>query len=103
MLRRCHPWAWALHLPFVGLCELLRLLSGCAAALAAQVYDKNAVMDDDTLEKIIADLVKRKWDDATGEAERAMLNRVLNGLRYKYEMAGPIWESLDEFWHATPP
>ena len=58
-------------------------------------------MDEAALEKIIADLVKRKWDDATGDAERAMINRVLNGLRYTYEQAGPIWESLDECWHAT--
>jgi hypothetical protein len=26
-----------------------------------------------------------------------MLNRVLNGLRCKYEEAGPIWESIDIF------
>ena len=58
-------------------------------------------MDDDTLEKIIADLVKRK--DGASDAELAMLNRVLNGLRYKYEEAGPIWEGLDPCWHATPP
>jgi hypothetical protein len=59
-------------------------------------------MDDDALEKIIADLVKRK--DGASDAERAMLNRVLNGLRYKYEEAGGIWEDLDPFgWHATPP
>jgi hypothetical protein len=33
-----------------------------------------------------------------------VLNRVLNGLRYKYEEAGPIWESIDIFgWGATPP
>ena len=49
-------------------------------------------MTDEDLEKIIAALVKRKWDDATGDAEREMIERVLNGLRYKYEMAGPIWE-----------
>ena len=53
-------------------------------------------MTDTELEKIIADLVKRK-DDAS-EAELAMLNRVLNGLRYKYEEAGPIWEDLDPCW-----
>jgi hypothetical protein len=60
-------------------------------------------MDEEQLEKIIAALVKRKWDVATGEAEIAMIDRVLNGLRYKYEMAGPIWESLDDGWGATPP
>jgi hypothetical protein len=31
--------------------------------------------------------------DGASEAERAMLNRVLNGLRYKYEEAGPIWRA----------
>lgn len=55
------------------------------------------------LEKIIADLVERKWAPGTSDAERAMINRVLNGLRYTYEEAGPIWESLDISWHATPP
>lgn len=60
-------------------------------------------MTEEQLEKIIAALVKRKWDDATGDAEREMIERVLNGLRYKYEMAGPIWESLDDGWSATPP
>lgn len=55
------------------------------------------------LEKTIADLVERKWAPDTGEAERAMINRVLNGLRYTYEDAGPIWESLDICAHATPP
>ena len=59
-------------------------------------------MDEQQLETIIAALVKRKWDNATGDAEREMLQRVLNGLRYKYEMAGPIWEGLDISWHATP-
>ena len=60
-------------------------------------------MDEEQLEKIIAALVKRKEDIATGEAERAMLDRVLNGLRYTYEGAGGIWESLDDAWDATPP
>jgi hypothetical protein len=58
---------------------------------------------DEELEKIIAALVKRKWAPDTGDAECAMLNRVLNGLRYRYEEAGPIWESLDDCWHANPP
>jgi hypothetical protein len=60
-------------------------------------------MDDQQLEEIIADLVKRKWAPDTSEAEMAMIDRVLNGLRYKYEEAGPIWESLDASWSATPP
>lgn len=58
-------------------------------------------MTDEQLEKVIADLVKRK--KVARGAERDMLERVLNGLRYKYEEAGPIWESLDLNWDATPP
>ena len=59
-------------------------------------------MDEAALEKIIADLVRRK--DGASDAERAMLNRALNGLRYKYEEAGGIWEDTDPFgWQATPP
>ncbi len=57
----------------------------------------------DDLEQTIAALVERKWAPGTTRAEREMLNRVLNGLRYTYEEAGPIWESLDISWHATPP
>ena len=57
----------------------------------------------DDLEKTIAALVERKYAPGTSAAERAMINRVLNGLRYSYEDAGPIWESLDINWHATPP
>jgi hypothetical protein len=65
-------------------------------------------MDDQELERVIAALVKRK--KGASEAELAMLNRVLNGLRYKYEdaggiweSAGGIWESMDTNWEATPP
>jgi hypothetical protein len=36
-------------------------------------------------------------------AEYEMLDRVLNGLRYRYENAGPIWESLDTTFDATLP
>jgi len=42
------------------------------------------------LEKIIADLVRRK--KTARPAEKRMLNRVLNGLRYTYENAGGIWD-----------
>jgi hypothetical protein len=56
------------------------------------------------LEKIIADLVARKYASGVSEAEVAMLNRVLNGMRYSYEDAGPIWEDLDPYgWEASPP
>jgi hypothetical protein len=40
------------------------------------------------LEKIIADLVRRK--KTARPAEKRMLNRALNGLRYTYENAGGI-------------
>jgi hypothetical protein len=61
-------------------------------------------MHDAELERIIAGLVARKHADGATDAERAMLNRVLNGLRYKYEEAGGIWEYLDPYgFHATPP
>jgi hypothetical protein len=55
------------------------------------------------LERIIAGLVERKYAPGTSEAECAFFDRVLNGLRYTYEQAGPIWESLDTNWQATPP
>jgi hypothetical protein len=60
-------------------------------------------MTEEELAEIIGRLVERKWRDDTTDAEMAMINRVLNGLRYKYEEAGPIWESLDIAWHANPP
>jgi hypothetical protein len=56
------------------------------------------------LEKTIAALVERKNALPLGSAEHSMLLRVLNGLRYSYEDAGPIWESLDPFgWRAILP
>jgi hypothetical protein len=56
----------------------------------------------DDLEKTIAALVERK--QGASEAERAMIKRVLNGLRYSYEDAGGIWERLDPFgWSAILP
>jgi hypothetical protein len=67
---------------------------------ALRVYVRG--MTEDDLEVIIADLVRRKKH--ARPAEEAMLNRVLNGLRYKYEEAGGIWEDLDPFgWTANPP
>jgi hypothetical protein len=61
-------------------------------------------METADLEKIIADLVGRKEGLDLDGAEYAMLNRVLNGLRYTYEEAGGIWEDLDPYgWDATPP
>ena len=59
-------------------------------------------MTEEQLEEIIGDLVRRKKH--ARPTEKAMLNRVLNGLRYTYEQAGGIWEDLDPFgWTADPP
>jgi hypothetical protein len=74
---------------------------GCICGIQEPYSDEE--LETLKLEKIIADLVKRKYAPGTSEAEYAMLDRVLNGLRYKYKEAGPIWESLDDCWHATPP
>jgi hypothetical protein len=52
-------------------------------------------MTDEQLETIIAALVKRKDALDVDSAEYRFINRCLNGLRYSYEMAGPIWEDLD--------
>jgi hypothetical protein len=61
-------------------------------------------MDEEQLEKTITELVKRMWARSTSEAERELIQRMLNGMRYTYEQAGPIWESVDpNGWDATPP
>lgn len=62
-------------------------------------------MDDDTLERIIGALVTRKNAADEASAEYRMLIRQLAGLRYSYELAGPIIEELDPFWgeECTPP
>ena len=61
-------------------------------------------MPEAQLEQIIADLVARKYAPDVSDADVAMLDRVLNGMRYKYELAGPIWEGLDPYGGgATPP
>ena len=61
-------------------------------------------MTDEELEQIIGELVRRKKATKIDSAEYNFLERVLNGLRYKYEEAGPIWEGLDPFgWDATHP
>jgi hypothetical protein len=60
-------------------------------------------MTEDELKKAISALVKRKKGLDVDGAEYAMLERVLNGLRYTYEPAGGIWESMDTDWGATPP
>jgi hypothetical protein len=50
---------------------------------------------------VIADLVRRQGLGPEG-AEYAFTERCLNGLRYSFEAAGPIWEDFDMFWDATP-
>jgi hypothetical protein len=63
-----------------------------------------AAMTDKQLEVVIAALVKRKDALDVDSAEYRFINRCLNGLRYSYELAGPIWEDLDPMgWGATPP
>lgn len=51
----------------------------------------------DDLEKTIADLIERKNAAPEGSAEYLLAKRALAGLRYSYEMAGPIMEDLDPF------
>jgi hypothetical protein len=66
--------------------------------------NKRVYMNEEQLEATIAALVKRKKALEIDCPEHRMLNRVLNGLRYTYEEAGPIWEGLDDMgWDATPP
>lgn len=47
------------------------------------------------LEQTIAAMIARKDAAAEGSAEQRMVLRQLTGLRYSYEEAGPIMESLD--------
>lgn len=47
------------------------------------------------LERIIADLIERKYAAAEGSAEYRMVMRQLLGLRSGYKDAGPIMEDLD--------
>lgn len=55
-------------------------------------------MDEETLEKTITALVKRKAAMTEGSSEHAMLERQLTGLRYSYKDAGGIIEDLDPDW-----
>jgi hypothetical protein len=58
-------------------------------------------MTEEQLEKIIGNLVRRKKH--ARPAEKAMLNRVLNGLRYTYENAGGREDLDPNGWTADPP
>ena len=49
-------------------------------------------MNEQELEEVIVSLVKRKGALKLYCREFCFINRVLNGLRRKYEEAGPIWE-----------
>lgn len=55
-------------------------------------------MNEQELERVIAALIKRKDAAPNGSAERRMLERQLQGLRYSYEPAGGIIEELDPRW-----
>lgn len=58
----------------------------------------------DDLEKTIAELIEQKYAAPKGSAAYLLAKRALAGLRYTYEMAGPIMEDLDPFeWGATSP
>jgi hypothetical protein len=59
---------------------------------------------DPELEALIRELIAAKYAAEKGSAEYLMVMRQLAGLRYSYEMAGPIMEDLDPFgWGATSP
>ena len=52
-------------------------------------------MDEAELERVIAELLRRKYAAPEASAERRMAQRQLLGLRHSYELAGPIMEDLD--------
>jgi hypothetical protein len=54
-------------------------------------------MNEHELEATIVSLVKRKERLKLYGREFCFINRVLNGLRNKYEQAGPIWEEHDPY------
>ena len=53
------------------------------------------MLDEAELERMIAELLRRKYAAPEASAERRMAQRQLLGLRYSYELAGPIMEDLD--------
>src|SRR5262249_26038854 len=65
----------------------------------AMSTDKN---DEQELEAIIADLIRRKYAAPEGSPERQLVLRELAGLRSSWELAGPIMEELDpKEWGVT--
>jgi hypothetical protein len=50
------------------------------------------------LESVIRRLVAEKNATAEGSPERALCVRILTGLRYSYEQAGPLIEYYDPDW-----
>jgi len=59
-------------------------------------------MTEQELEAIIAELVRRKYAAPEDSTERQLVQRELTGLRYSYELAGPIIEELDPYdWGAA--
>jgi hypothetical protein len=69
--------------------------------LPAQVTVKRPSETMMDLEKIIDDLVYRKKNLDLDSPEYQLINRMLTGLRYSYEVAGGIIEDLDFDWGAT--
>ena len=70
---------------------------------------RNKIFDEEQLERVIADLVRRKNElfnrhDENSAQYRWMIQQ-LAGIRYSYEKAGGIIESLDPNWgeECTPP
>src|SRR4051812_9181532 len=56
---------------------------------------RRRAVDEAELERVIAELLRRKYAAPEASAERRMAQRQLLGLRYSYELAGPIMEDLD--------
>ena len=66
---------------------------------------RNKIFNEQQLERVIADLVRRKDAAVEDSAEYRWAIRQLQGLRYSYEAAGGIMEDLDFGWgsYCYPP
>jgi hypothetical protein len=54
------------------------------------------------LEQTIKDLIEQKYAAPADSAERQLILNQLTGLRFSYELAGPMMEDLDPLeWGAT--
>jgi hypothetical protein len=80
----------------------LRATVVAVAPAGADHRPRHAPETDPELEQIIAELIAAKNAAPKGSAEYLLAKRQLAGLRFSYEMAGPIMEDLDPFgWGAT--